>query len=213
LNKILSLPIKKEIILVDDGSTDSYRRTIKSLDCYPNIHFLYHAQRMGKGAAVQTGLQAATGDIVVIQDADLEYDPDDIIPLVRLIELGKTDVAYGMRDLSSQRAMIRFGNRFLTWVINKLYGQSILDMTTCYKAMRVDIMNNLELKSRKFSIDAEITTKLFRMGYPIAEIPISYEPRYINKKLKIRDGFPMLWTILKYRFWKPEMGKKFIHVE
>jgi len=186
---------------------------INSLDCYPNIHFLHHAQRIGKGAAIQTGLQVATGDIVVIQDADLEYDPADIIPLVKLIELGQTDVAYGIRDLSSQRAIIKFGNRFLTWVINKLYGRSILDMTSCYKAMRVDVMNDLELKSRKFSIDAEITTKLFRMGYPIAEIPISYEPRYINKKLKIRDGFPMLWTILKYRFWKPAKGKIFIHVE
>ncbi len=207
------MPFKKEIILVDDGSTDSYRRTINSLDCHPNILFLHHAQRMGKGAAVQTGLQAATGDIVVIQDADLEYDPTDIIPLVKLIELGKADVAYGIRDLSSQRTIIKFGNRFLTWMINKLYGQSILDMTTCYKAMRIDIMNSLELKSRKFSIDAEITTKLFRIGYTIAETPISYKPRYINKKLKIWDGIPMLWTILKYRFWKPIVDKSFVHVE
>ncbi|MCF6258301.1 MAG: glycosyltransferase family 2 protein [Gammaproteobacteria bacterium] len=210
---MLSLPFKKEIILVDDGSTDSYRRTINSLDCHPNILFLHHAQRMGKGAAVQTGLQAATGDIVVIQDADLEYDPADIIPLVKLIELGKADVAYGIRDLSSQRTIIKFGNRFLTWMINKLYGQSILDMTTCYKAMRIDVMNSLELKSRKFSIDAEITTKLFRIGYTIAETPISYKPRYVNKKLKIWDGIPMLWTILKYRFWKPIVDKSFVHVE
>ncbi len=207
------MPIKKEIILVDDGSTDSYRRTINSLDCHPNILFLHHAQRMGKGAAVQTGLQAATGDIVVIQDADLEYDPADIIPLIKLIELGKADVAYGIRDLSSQRTIIKFGNRFLTWMINKLYGQSILDMTTCYKAMRIDVMNSLELKSRKFSIDAEITTKLFRIGYTIAETPISYKPRYVNKKLKIWDGIPMLWAILKYRFWKPIVDKSFVHVE
>ncbi|MCF6336539.1 MAG: glycosyltransferase family 2 protein [Gammaproteobacteria bacterium] len=210
---MLSLPFKKEIILVDDGSTDSYRRMVNSLSFHPNILFLHHVQRMGKGAAVQTGLQAATGDIVVIQDADLEYDPSDIIPLIKLIELEKADVAYGVRDLSSQRTIIKFGNRFLTWMINKLYGQSILDMTTCYKVMRIDVMNSLELKSRKFSIDAEITTKLFRVGYTIAETPISYEPRYVNKKLKIWDGVPMLWTMLKYRFWKPTVDKSFIRVD
>lgn len=200
IEKLHSLPLELEIIFVDDGSTDSSHELIKSLN-HPDIRLLCHSQRAGKGAAVQTGLQAATGDIVVIQDADLEYEPNDIIPLINMIKSNQTQVVYGVRDLSSQKKIIRWGNFFLTWVTNTLYQQSIHDMTTCYKVMPRELMLKLELDAKGFMIDAEITAKLFRLGYAIAEFPINYFPRYENKKLKIHDGFPMLWGLLKYRFW------------
>lgn len=199
LDELLSLPINCEIILVDDGSTDSSQQVIQSFKS-PNIRLLHHLQRAGKGAAVQTGLQVATGDVVVIQDADLEYNPNDIVALVELIETGQTNAAYGVRDLSSQRKIIRLGNKFLTIMTNILYGHSIHDMTTCYKVMTRELMQSLDLESKGFAIDAEITAKVFKLGYSIAEHPIQYSPRYINKKLKIYDGFPMLWALLKYKF-------------
>lgn len=204
VSKLLSLSIDLEIILVDDGSTDSSHKIIQSFD-HSDIRLLYHSQRTGKGAAVQTGLLAATGDIVVIQDADLEYDPSDIIPLVSMIESGQANVVYGVRELHSQKMIIRLGNRFLTWVTNKLYNKSISDMTTCYKVMPLELMQQLDLESKGFAIDAEITAKLFRLGYSIAEHPINYTPRYENKKLKIVDGFPMLWVLLKCRIKKPSV--------
>lgn len=200
IEKLLTLSIDIEIILIDDGSTDASRALMRSLN-HPDIRLLYHSQRSGKGAAVQTGLQAATGDIVVIQDADLEYNPNDIIPLIRLIEHGKTDVVYGMRDLSQQKFIIRLGNKFLTWATNKIYRHSIVDMNTCYKVMSRKLMEQLGLESKGFAIDAEITAKLFRLGGTIDELPVRYNPRYKNKKLKIRDGIPMMWALLKYRFW------------
>lgn len=201
VKKILALPVNTEIIFIDDGSTDSSHQIIKTLDS-PKIRLLYHSQRAGKGAAVQTGLLAATGDVVVIQDADLEYHPEDIVPLLDLITSGQAEVAYGVRNLSSQKMIIRWGNHFLTWVTNTLYKQSIHDMTTCYKVMPRELMQKLNLDSKGFMIDAEITAKLFKLGFSIKELPINYLPRYENKKLKLYDGFPMLWALFKYRFWK-----------
>lgn len=201
IEKLQSLSLDCEIILVDDGSTDSSRQIIHSLD-YPNIRFLYHSSRTGKGLAVQTGLQQAKGDIVVIQDADLEYDPSDITRLVKLVESGEAGIALGVRDLASQKWMIRWGNRFLTWVTNVLYQQRIHDLTSCYKVMSRDVMLQLDIESKGFTLEAEIMAKLFRMGVSVAETSIHYSPRYKNKKLKIIDGVPMLWALIKYRFTK-----------
>ncbi len=200
LERLTKLTINIEVIVIDDSSTDTSRELIESFN-YPNLRFLHHPKRLGKGAAIQTGLRAVTGDFVLIQDADLEYDPHDIVPLYELVANGDTNAAYGVRDFSRQKFIIRLGNRFLTWATNRIYSQSIRDMTTCYKMLPRSLIEQLKLKSNGFAIDAEITAKLFRAGASIREYPISYTPRYKNKKIKIRDGFPLLWALLRYRFW------------
>ena len=200
LDKMAGLAVNCEVIVIDDGSTDTTQLLINS---YKNLDLclLRHPKRLGKGAAIQTGLRAATGKFVLIQDADLEYDPDDIIPLYKLITDNDSNVVFGVRNLSQQKLIIRMGNKLLTWATNRIYQQSIRDMTTCYKMLPRKLTEQLELKSNGFAVDAEITAKLFRTGAAIKELPISYTPRYNNKKLKIRDGIPLLWALLRYRFW------------
>lgn len=205
LNRLASLPLDLEIVIVNDGSSDDSSGVIASCSsaCIKVIH---HDTNCGKGAAVQTALKAATGDVVVIQDADLEYAPLDILDLLKPIRDGWVDVVYGVRTLESQKTIMRLGNRFITFACNLIYNQELKDIATCYKVMRREIALSLDLESRRFDIDAEITAKLLSAGYPICELPIRYTARYENKKLSPFDGFPTLRALWKYRKWTPRTG-------
>lgn len=204
VDRILRLPMNLELVIVDDASSDQTPAVLDRLGS-PDIKLLHHTVNQGKGAAVRTALKAASGDVIVIQDADLEYDPDDLVNLIVPIEDGRTDVVYGVRSLESQKLVMRLGNRFVTLVANWLYGQQLRDMETCYKMMRRDIALSLDLECRGFDIEAEITSKLLRAGHTIFEMPIRYTARYENKKLSPLDGIPTLRALWKYRKWT---GKK-----
>jgi len=200
--RVLEVPIEHEIVLVNDGSRDGSPEVIDRLSA-PLVKVAHHAVNQGKGAAVQTGLKIASGDVVVIQDADLEYDPQDFTRLIRPILDGKADIVYGVRQLDTQKWVMRWGNRFVTLVTNLLYGQRLQDMETCYKMMCRETALSLELECRGFDLEAEITAKLLRLGYRIHEIPIHYTARYENKKLSPMDGLPTLRALWRFRRWKP----------
>jgi glycosyltransferase involved in cell wall biosynthesis len=200
--RVQSVPIEQEIVLVNDASSDGTREVVDSM-ASPCVQVVHHAMNRGKGAGIRTGLEAASGDLVVIQDADLEYDPFDLLRLIEPILGGRAQVVYGARDLGSQRTIMRWGNRFVTGVANVLYGQYLRDIETCYKLMRRDIALRLDLRCRRFDVEAEITAKLLRMGYKIHEMPISYSARYENKKLSPLDGLPTLRALWRYRGWQP----------
>ena len=199
--RIQAVPLDKEIILVNDASTDTTSDLINKL-ASDNLKVIHHVNNQGKGAAIRSALRAATGDVVVIQDADFEYDPCDLPRLMAPITEGKADVVYGVRSLENQKRIMRLGNRFITFVTNVLYGQRLKDVETCYKMMRRDIALRLALECRRFDIETEITAKLLRSGYTIHEMPISYTARYENKKLSPLDGLPALRALLKYCRWK-----------
>ena len=203
LNSIVRQTYKNlEIILVDDASTDGTSDLVNKF-VSDDLKVIHHVTNQGKGAAIRTALRAATGDVIVIQDADFEYDPNDLPRLMAPITEGKAAVVYGVRPLTSQKLIMRLGNRFITFITNVLYGQSLQDVETCYKMVRRAIALSLDLECRRFDIETEITAKLLRSGYTIYEIPISYVPRYDNKKLSPIDGLPALRALLKYYRWKP----------
>jgi len=218
LERVLNLKIpgaKKEVIVVDDGSTDTTSSEIKNLIRHfggKNFKVLRHAKNLGKGAAVRTGIRRATGDYIIIQDADLEYDVNDIPRLVAEIK-GKKDVVYGTRlarlpHLTDEERRLQFlihylGNRFLSLLTSILYGQWITDMETCYKLFPRSEIKNISLRSKRFDFEPEITSKLLKKGFTIREVPIKTKPRGYEegKKLNtIRDGTIALWTLIKYRF-------------
>ncbi len=198
--------LEKEIILVDDGSKDGTRELLKIFE--EKYKILFHAKNMGKGAAVRTALYYATGDIIVIQDADLEYNPEDYNKLVKLIIEDKVDVAYGSRFIDTEsRKRFKFlqylGNRFLTIFTNLLFGVGLTDMETCYKAFRADIIKNVSIKSNKFDFEPEITAKILKRKYYLQEIPISYNGRNYNegKKIGWKDGLSAIYALLWYRIF------------
>jgi dolichol-phosphate mannosyltransferase len=195
-------PLNLEIVLVDDASSDGTGEIVDRI-ASANVKVLHHKVNLGKGAAIRSGLQTATGDVAVIQDADLEYDPEDLIRLIEPIEQGREDVVYGVRSLRGQRLIMSVGNRLLTFITNLIYGARLRDMETCYKMMRRDIALTLGLESCRFEVEVEITAKLLRAGYRICEMAISYRPRHHNKKLSPLDGLPALRALWKYRAWKP----------
>ena len=209
VEKVIALDIEKEIIIVDDCSTDGTCELIKEkLDGkYPEIRVFYHVANQGKGAALRTGFKHVKGEIVTIQDADLEYEPEEFKDLIKPITDGFADVVYGSRLSGGKpQRMYLFwhlvGNKFLTLIANLLYNTTISDMETCYKVMTKRVLDSLNLKSRRFNIEPEITAKIFKKHYRVYEMPISYYGRDYSEGKKIcwKDGFSAIWTLIKYRF-------------
>lgn len=201
VEQVAAVPLETEIVLVDDCSTDGSAEVLDGLR-QPNVTVVHHEQNRGKGAAVRTALGAATGDVIVIQDADLEYDPADFARLIEPIVAGRVRVVYGYRDFVGQRLAIRVGNRFLTAVTNILYGSDLLDMETCYKMIDRELAVSLGLKADRFEIEVELTSKLLKRGEAIEQLPISYVPRSGGKKLvPWIDGPHGLWSLIKYRWF------------
>ena len=199
--------LEKEIIIVDDGSQDGTRALLQQYEQQQPFRVIYHDQNRGKGAALRTAIENATGDILAIQDADLEYDPKDYPELIQLILDGKADVVYGSRlsagkPVRAFNILHYFGNKFLTLVTNVLYNTTLTDMETCYKAFRVDIIKRIQIKSNRFDFEPEITAKVLKQKARLYEAPISYFGRNFDegKKITWRDGLSAIWTLLKYRF-------------
>lgn len=198
IRRVSEVELEKEIIVVDDCSTDGTRGVLASLQ-QEELVALSHETNRGKGAAIRTAMAAATGDAIIIQDADLEYDPGDFLRLVEPFRDGKARVVFGVRPLDKQKWHMRLGNRLLTGLTNLLYGSQLRDMETCYKLMAREIADDLDLRSDGFAIEAELTAKILLRGYHIHQVPIWYSPR-TEKKLTPLDGLPTLWTLLTLRF-------------
>jgi glycosyltransferase involved in cell wall biosynthesis len=198
--------IEKEILLVDDGSTDETRAILRGYEGREGFRILLHKRNGGKGRAVRTGLEHATGDIIIIQDADLEYDPSDYPAVLAPILNGKADVVYGSRFKGSGRAFLAthyYGNKLITFVANVLYNTCLTDLETCYKAFRREVFDKVHLRCNTFDIEPEITAKVFKNKFRVHEVPISYSGRDFSegKKITWRDGFVAIWTLAKFRFF------------
>ncbi len=196
--------IDREIIVIDDGSTDGTREVLKQL-ADSTVRIAVHQQNRGKGAAVRTGFEHAVGDYVLVQDADLEYDPEDWPKLLNPVLRGKARVVYGSRFTGERRNMLFLhwvGNRFLSLLTNVLYNTTLSDMETCYKLIDRSLLADLHLRAEKFDIEPEITAKLLKRKIRIYEVPISYTGREFDegKKITWRDGFSAVATLVKYRF-------------
>ncbi|HTS34695.1 MAG TPA: glycosyltransferase family 2 protein [Candidatus Solibacter sp.] len=203
LQAIQSSPVKKEIIIVDDGSTDGTRERLRALPAIDELTIVFHEKNCGKGAAIRTALAYARGEYVLIQDSDLEYDPQDYAALLEPLESGKANVVYGVRPDRPERGLRFFlGAKLLTWLTNLLYRAGIHDEATCYKVVRRSLLGRIQLECRRFEFCPEITAKLCRMGERIAEVPISYHPRSAveGKKIRHSDGWQAIWTLIRYRF-------------
>ena len=200
----VDLPIDREIILVDDASSDGTDKVLGAIED-STVRVVQHAANRGKGAAVRTGLEQARGDLVLIQDADLEYDPDDWPRLLDPILRGKARIVYGSRFTGERKNMMFWhwvGNRFLSLVTNVLYNTTLSDMETCYKLFDRQVLAGISIESDRFEFEPEITAKMLRRGHRIYEVPISYAGREIHegKKITWRDGFGALATLVRYRF-------------
>jgi len=196
--------LEREIVIVDDGSSDG-TRDILSMEEDSGTRVIFHQENRGKGAAVRTGFAAASGDLIVIQDADLEYDPEDYPKLIEPVLKGKAQVVYGSRFTGPRKNMLFWhfvGNRFLALMTNILYNTTLSDMETCYKLFTREALQGIELNSDHFEIEPEMTAKILKKKIRIFEVPISYAGREMEegKKITWRDGIPALWTLIKYRF-------------
>jgi glycosyltransferase involved in cell wall biosynthesis len=198
LSIVLAVNLEKEVVVVDDCCTDGTSEIlVKWAD---KVTLLKHPVNRGKGAAVRTAMAASRGDAVIIQDADLEYDPNEYAKLLAPIRQGTATVVYGVRPLDGQKLYMRLGNRLMTLATNALYGTRLRDVETCYKMLGREVVDRLDLQSEGFDLETEITAQIVQLGYTIHEVPISYRPRYgEDKKLTPLDGFPTLWALIKYR--------------
>jgi glycosyltransferase involved in cell wall biosynthesis len=207
LHRITAIPIEKEIIVVDDGSTDGTHEILMDLQKKDKLHLLcclYHERNKGKGAAIRTALQNTTGEIVTIQDADLEYHPEDYPAAVRLIEQGFADAVFGSRFLGPHRVFLFWhylGNKVLTLICNVLYSSILTDMETGFKMIRTDVLKSLNIVSSTFDFEVEVTAKLFKRRYRVYEIPITYTGRTYEegKKVTWKDGFRALLALIKFK--------------
>ena len=200
----VELGVELEIIVVDDASGDGTDKILSALED-STVRVVRHPTNKGKGAAIRTGMEHARGDLLLIQDADLEYDPDDWPRLIAPIQKGKARVVYGSRFTGERKNMLFLhwiGNRFLSLVTNVLYNTTISDMETCYKLFDRSILEGIKIESNRFDFEPEITAKVLRRGHRIYEVPISYAGREFDegKKITWKDGFAALWTLVKYRF-------------
>ena len=202
--RAVDLPVELEIVIVDDGSTDGTRDVLRQLGD-STVRVITHEANRGKGAAIRSGLAQVHGDLVLVQDADLEYDPEDWPKLLAPILKGKARVVYGSRFTGERRNMLFLhwvGNRFLSLTTNVLYNTTLSDMETCYKLFDRELLDSITLRAQRFEFEPEVTAKILRRGIRIYEVPISYTGREVDegKKITWRDGFAALYALVKYRF-------------
>lgn len=206
IKRVKATQVPSEIILVDDGSTDGTREILEELKKQKMITVIYHDRNQGKGAAVRTGLSRAVGDVILIQDADLEYDPRDYPALLKPIKEGVADVVYGSRFLGGARRSTMFwhmvANKMLTLMTNILYNTILTDMETGYKVFRKEVISGMTLHANKFEFEPEFTAKILKRKARIFEVPITFNPRDYDegKKIGLKDAFEAVWALLKYRF-------------
>lgn len=207
IKRVKARRLASEIIIVDDGSQDGTRDILKKLDGKGKVRVILHEKNQGKGAAVVTGMKAATGDILIIQDVDLEYDPRDYPALLQPIKEGLADVVYGSRFLGGAHRVTMFwhqvANQLLTFMTNILYDSILTDMETGYKVFRREVIEGMKIRSKRFNFEPEFTAKILKRKYRIFEVPITFNPRDYaeGKKIKLKDAFEAVWALIRYRFF------------
>lgn len=206
VRRVREIDLVTEIVIVDDGSQDGTREILQELSSLPDVFVVEHDHNQGKGAAVVTGMRASRGKLMVVQDADLEYDPKDYEKLVQPLLEGQCDIVYGSRfshtKIQTKNLMNLLANKFLTLMTNLIYGSQLTDMETCYKVFRREVVEDMTIHARRFEFEPEFTAKVLKRGYRIIEVPISFDPRGYSegKKINAWDGVVALWTLIKYRF-------------
>ena len=206
LRRVKAEKLAAEIIVVDDGSTDGTKDKLSTLNGDGHLRIFVHERNLGKGAAIRTGIKEASGEVILIQDADLEYDPRDYPMLIQPIEEGIADVVYGSRFLGGPRRTAMYwhmvANKLLTFMTNLLYNTILSDMETGYKVFKKEVVAGMKIRANKFDFEPEFTAKILKRKFRVYEVPISFNPRDYDegKKIGISDAFQAVWALIKYRF-------------